>query len=50
MMIFDVKYGCVMLFDLIEFNYKGLYAYLAELDQGLNYVFMIKHDLSVNMS
>ena len=22
--IFDVKYGCVMLFDLFEFNYKGL--------------------------
>jgi len=31
-MIFDVKYGCVVLFDLWEFNYKGLDVYLFELD------------------
>jgi len=32
MMIFYIKYGCVMLFDLFEFNYKGLDAYLVELN------------------
>jgi len=32
MMSFDVKYGYVMLFGLFEFNYKGLDAYLIELD------------------
>jgi len=32
MMIFYVKYGRVMLVDLFELNYKGLDAYLVELD------------------
>jgi len=31
-MIFDVKHGCVILFNLFEFNYKNLDAYLIELD------------------
>ena len=45
-MIFDVKYGCVMLFDVYEFNYNLLgWAWLR-----LELWFLITHDLSVIMS
>ena len=32
MMIFDVKYGCVMLYGLFESNYNGLDVFLPTLD------------------
>jgi len=34
MMVFDVKDGYVILFDIFEINYKGLDAYLLEFDWG----------------
>ena len=43
---FCVNYAYVMLQDL-ESNYSSLDVFLDELDQGLNYVFMVVHDLSV---
>jgi len=48
--IFGVNYDYVMLYELFESNWNGSDVYLDEFDLGLNYVFIIKHDLSVIMS
>ena len=49
-MIFGVDYGYVILYELFESNWNGLDVYLDKFDLSLNYIFMIKPDLSVVMS